>query len=144
MFYGPAHFYDRPPVRTSEPLVVTKPHAIPLEPAPYANEIASMPRVADIVEVVAALCGVTIFDLVAPTRRQSHKIPRLAVYWIARNFTLQSYPQIGRAVGRNHATIISGVRRVEKYSRTFRPVIEPALKILEKRGFYMMTEVKFG
>ena len=145
MFYGPVHFYDKQPTGRwqQELTVVAKVPSIPLEPAPYSNEIAAMPKVADIVEVVAALCGVTIFDLVAPTRRHSHKIPRLAVYWIARNFTLQSYPQIGRAVGRNHATIISGVKRVEKYSRTFRPVIEPALEILEKRGFYMMADVKF-
>lgn len=102
------------------------------------------PQVSDIIQVVSEVSKVSVRDIIGPWRWQGYMIPRLSVYWIARNFTLQSYPQIARSVGRrDHTTIMSGVRRVEKYTRIYRPIIEPALEILENRGFYMMAEVKF-
>ena len=143
MFYGPAHFYDKPTGRPSGQLVTTKASEI-LPIADCTGGTAIIPKIADILEVVSFVSGVPVRDILGPWRERGRTIPRFAVYWIARHFTLLSYPQIARAMGnRDHATIISGVRRVEKYSRTYKPIIIPALAILEKRGFYMMAEVKF-
>lgn len=143
MFYGPAHFYDKPTGRPSGRIITPAKSEI-LPTSDCVEGLAPLPKIADILEAVSYASGVPVRDIVGPWRWQGFTIPRFVVYWIARNFTLQSYPQIARAIGnRNHATIISGVRRVEKYSRTYRPVIIPALEILEKRGFYMMAEVKF-
>lgn len=102
------------------------------------------PKVSDIIEAVSAASKIPVQDIVGHGTLPRYTIPRASAYWIARNFTLQSYPQIGRAVGRrHHTTIMSGVRRVEKYTRIYRPIIEPSLEILENRGFYMMSEVRF-
>ena len=144
MFYGPAHFYDRPKGRPSGRAIATAKASEILAIADCHEGIAVIPKIADILEVVSFVSGVPVRDIIGPWRWQGFMVPRFAVYWIARHFTLQSYPQIARAMGnRNHATIISGVRRVEKYSKTYKPIIVTALEILEKRGFYMMVEVKF-
>lgn len=43
---------------------------------------------------------------------------RVAAYWIARHATGMSYPQIGRQFGRDHTTILSGVRRADALRRS--------------------------
>ena len=132
MFYGPQNFYDDKISYKLERqgLIDRKPEG--------------PPQVSDIIQVVSEVSKVQVRDIIGPYRWQGYMIPRFSVYWIARNFTLQSYPQIARAVGRrDHTTIMSGVRAVERHTRTYRPIIEPALEILENRGFYMMAEVKF-
>lgn len=102
------------------------------------------PKVSDIIEAVSVASKIPVPDILGPETFPRYTIPRASAYWIARNFTLQSYPQIGRAVGkRHHTTIMSGVRRVEKYTRIYRPIIERALEILKSHGFYMMSEVRF-
>ena len=132
MMYGPANFYD-----DSIGYLLERGGKIErLKDGP--------PKISDIIQAVSQVSKVPVRDILGPWRWQGYMIPRLSVYWIARNFTLQSYPQIARAVGkRDHTTIMSGVRRVEKYTRVYRPIIEPSLEILENRGFYMMSEVKF-
>ena len=132
MMYGPANFYD------DSVGYLLKRQGVIVEQKPYP------PKVSDIIDAVSLVSGVHRRDIVGPYRATGYMVPRLCVYWIARNFTLLSYPQIGAAIGkRDHTTIISGVKRVNKYTRIHRPTIERALKILENRGFYMMSEVKF-
>lgn len=144
MFYGPANFYDKPTGRLSGRIITPAASKI-LPTSDCVGDLTLPPKIADILEAVSYASGVPVRDIVGPWRWRGFIIPRFAAYWIARHFTLQSYPQIAMAIGnRHHATIISGVKRVEKYSKTFKPIIVPALEILEKRGFYMMTEVKFG
>ena len=133
MMYGPENFYD------DSVGYLLKRQGVIVEQKPYP------PKVSDIIDAVSLVSRVHRRDIVGPYRAEGYLIPRRCVYWIARHYTLQSYPQIGAAIGRrDHTTIISGVRRVNKYTRIHRPIIENALKILEKRGFYMMGEVKFG
>lgn len=133
MIYGPENFYD------DSIGYLLKRQGVIVEQKPYP------PKVSDIIDAVSLVSKVHRRDIIGPYRAEDYLLPRRCVYWIARHFTLLSYPQIGRAIGmRDHTTIISGVKRVNKYTRIHRPIIENAIKILENRGFYMMGEVKFG
>ncbi len=131
--YGPQNFYDDPLGYKLERKGLIE-----------RQKFSGPPQISDIIKVVSLVSKIPAREIVGRSHRQGYMIPRQCVYWIARNFTLQSFPQIARAVGkRDHTTIMSGVRRVEKYTRKYRPIIEPSLEILENNGFYMMSEVKF-
>jgi chromosomal replication initiation ATPase DnaA len=67
------------------------------------------------VSVIAAELGVTADDL----WRDSRTIPELVqsrqlAMWLLRRRHNISYPAIGRALHRDHSTVIHGVRKVEK------------------------------
>ena len=54
-------------------------------------------------------------DLVGPKRSQQYARPRHIAMFLAKNLTAKSYPSIGRHFGgRDHTTVIHGVRRIEK------------------------------
>lgn len=101
------------------------------------------PRISDIIEAVSVASKVPVQDILGHRTFPHYTIPRASAYWIARNCTLKSYPQIARAIGnRDHQTIMNGVRRVEKHTQLYRPIIERSLEILRSHGF--VSEVKFG
>jgi chromosomal replication initiator protein len=53
-------------------------------------------------------------DLVGPKRPKNIAWPRQVAMYLSRSMTDQSYPEIGRAFNRNHATIVHACREVEK------------------------------
>ena len=44
-------------------------------------------------------------------RDKSRIKPRLAVYWLCRELLRWSYPEIGRALGKDNTTVLSGCKR---------------------------------
>lgn len=76
--------------------------------------IDSKPKIAAILKETAAHYGVTVADIVS-ARRTAHVMkPRQMAMYIARITTLRSLPEIGRRIGgRDHTTILHGVRRIE-------------------------------
>lgn len=65
--------------------------------------------------VASELFGITHADLISRRHRQPTADYRACVYWCARQLTAQSLPRIGEAVGgRDHTTVLSGVRKVER------------------------------
>lgn len=71
------------------------------------------PTLAVIAAVVASSYGVALDDLYGQ-RRTKHLIrARQAFYFVARNLTPRSLPQIGEHCGRDHTTVLHGVRAVE-------------------------------
>ncbi len=69
------------------------------------------PSMAQITEAVCEVFDVSKSELMSSRRDQRACIPRMAAYKICRDITGWSYPRIGRHFGRDHTSVISGVRR---------------------------------
>jgi len=64
---------------------------------------------------VASYFEVKVHDLKGPKRHRAVSHPRLIAMYLSRQLTQMSYPEIGsRFGGKDHSTVISAVRRIEK------------------------------
>jgi chromosomal replication initiator protein len=76
---------------------------------------AHAPTVASIMKCVAEFYGTSIEDMTGYRRSRPFVRPRHIAMWLARHLTTLSLPQIGRAFGgRDHTTVLHGVRKVDK------------------------------
>lgn len=81
------------------------------QPVDYSRSIT----VKRILLVATEHFGVTHVELCSPRRSQIVADYRACVYWCARELTARSLPAIGHDIGgRDHTTILSGVRKVER------------------------------
>jgi hypothetical protein len=71
----------------------------------------------DIVMLASEEFGVSRLDLLSPRRASKIAAARIAVYGLARYWTSKSYPQIGKVLGRDHTSVLYGVRRFEETVR---------------------------
>lgn len=73
-----------------------------------------LPRVSEIVNVVCQEYNLSKAVLLSRQKTNNIIIPRHIVCYLARNCSLKSLPEIGRALGgRDHSTIINAVNRIE-------------------------------
>jgi chromosomal replication initiator protein len=64
---------------------------------------------------VAAYFDVKLHDLKGPKRHRAIAHPRMVAMFLARKLTNMSYPEIGsRFGGKDHSTVISAVRKIER------------------------------
>ena len=64
---------------------------------------------------VAAYFDVKLHDLKGPKRHRAVAHPRMVAMFLARKLTNMSYPEIGsRFGGKDHSTVISAVRKIER------------------------------
>jgi chromosomal replication initiator protein len=63
---------------------------------------------------VAEHFDIRLGDLVGPKRPQNIAWPRQVAMYLARTMTNQSFPVIGDAFSRNHATIVHACQLVER------------------------------
>jgi chromosomal replication initiator protein len=95
-------------------------HAISLELArdALAKLIANTPTgltIESIQREVAAYFDVKLLDLKGPKRHRAIAHPRMIAMFLARKLTNMSYPEIGsRFGGKDHSTVISAVRKIER------------------------------
>jgi len=68
----------------------------------------------EIQTAVAKKYNVSIAQILSPERTQSIVTPRQLSMYIARKFTTKSLPEIAKFFEKTHATIIHGVRNIEK------------------------------
>lgn len=68
----------------------------------------------EIQTAVAKKYNVTINQILSPERTQSIVTPRQLSMYIARKFTTKSLPEIAKLFDKTHATIIHGVKNIEK------------------------------
>lgn len=65
-------------------------------------------------QVVCAFYGLSMGDLISPRRTTRIVLPRQICMFIARKLTTKTLPEIGRRFGgKDHTTILHGVRKVE-------------------------------
>jgi chromosomal replication initiator protein len=73
---------------------------------------------------VASYFGVKLHDLKGPKRHRAVAHPRMVAMYLTRRLTSMSYPEIGsRFGGKDHSTVISAVRKIERLCGT-----DPALR----------------
>jgi chromosomal replication initiator protein len=64
---------------------------------------------------VAAYFDVKLHDMKGPKRHRAVAHPRMVAMYLARKLTKMSYPEIGsRFGGKDHSTVISAVRKIER------------------------------
>ena len=68
----------------------------------------------EIQAAVAKKYNVSMAQILSPERTQSIVTPRQLSMYIARKFTTKSLPEIAKLFDKTHATIIHGVRNIEK------------------------------
>lgn len=71
------------------------------------------PIVDRIVRSVAIAYGASVNDIVGLSRTKSIAEARAVACLVARRCTRMSYPEIGRALGLHHTSVIAAVRKVE-------------------------------
>jgi chromosomal replication initiator protein len=86
---------------------------------------------------VASYFEVKVHDLKGPQRHRAVAHPRLIAMYLSRQLTQMSYPEIGsRFGGKDHSTVISAVRRIEKKiaeDATIRSIISTLTTRLRQR-----------
>ena len=71
-------------------------------------------NIEEIQTAVARKFSVSMDQLLSPERTQSIVTPRQLAMYIARKFTTKSLPEIAKKFEKTHATILHGVRNIEK------------------------------
>ncbi|AIT81623.1 helix-turn-helix domain-containing protein [Novosphingobium pentaromativorans] len=85
-----------------------------------------MARVADIITIASRLTGVSEHHIRGASRKREYIAVRFAVYAVSRDQGF-SFPEIGAFVGgRDHSSVINGVRQIPTYERIF-PNLAPLM-----------------
>jgi hypothetical protein len=91
------------------------------------------PRIAEIQVAVAEFYGVAVHDMLSARRTANVMRPRQVAYYLSKTMTLRSLPDIGRRFnGRDHTTILSGFRKIERQQRSD-PRLQVELIALKER-----------
>jgi chromosomal replication initiator protein len=81
--------------------------------------------------------NIKLLALIGPQKNTANARPRMLAMWLARRLTSLSYPDIGRAFGgRDHSTVISACRKIERLLTTDAALFGHTANIIEalKRG----------
>ena len=62
-------------------------------------------------------------DLHSPHRAKHLSEARHIFYWFARMYTARSYPEIGRFIKRDHATVMYGVKKIDSDFLRYMPTL---------------------
>lgn len=107
-----------PPAQIQRPYLDFQPRKPPpkqVKRKPGTNEAPFIPGLAIqpalIVVVVADRYAIDVDSILGPMRYINVVEARITCYWLLRELCKLSYPLIGMATGRDHATVISGVRK---------------------------------
>ena len=68
--------------------------------------------------VVQKEFNLTTNEMVGRQRARNISFPRFIGYWLSRQLTHSSLPEIARVYNRDHTTIINGVKRVNEWEDT--------------------------
>ena len=72
----------------------------------------------EILSAVAERAGLTVDDLRGPVRANGVSMWRQVAHALCRDLTSFSFPQIAKAVNRDHTTLLHSLKRVEHYKNT--------------------------
>ena len=71
------------------------------------------PAVTKIQQVTAEDYGIEVADMLSTCRARTLSRPRQVAMWLSKQLTTRSLPDIGRRFGgRDHTTVLHGVRRI--------------------------------
>lgn len=132
---------DRAKAVLDEPLP-----SVPMLPAPTSTEAVrdwlfvqastngNQYSIQSIVSLVSKLTKVSIKDIRGPRRFKPTVRARQIIYYVAREVSGVSFPQIGHYIGsKDHSTVMHGHRMVEKNRAYFEPELTIALNALQEQ-----------
>lgn len=79
-----------------------------------------------IMKAVIAATGVSAIDIRSVRRQENIVKARHLFFWLARKYTMKSFPQIGRSVNKDHSTCQNGCRVVSRNLSVWRIAIAKA------------------
>lgn len=88
---------------------------------------------ADILNAVADASGVRKEHIRGRRRYKPIARARFVFFWLARNYTGHSYPDLGHYLDIDHTSVLHAVRRVEWDHNEFRELVEDAKSALAER-----------
>lgn len=98
--------------------------AIPIRPQYVYHETAEEPiqfgsnegppKIREIVKAVAQYYAVPAVEIIAQRRLKCIVKPRHMVFYLARQLTYRSFPDIGHILNRDHTTVLFGARKIAK------------------------------
>lgn len=89
-------------------------------------------RIRDVQCAVADYFEIEQVDLLSARRTVGIVRPRQIGYYLCKRLTLKSLPEIGRKFGRDHTSILAGIRKIEELRRTD-PVIAENIRAITSR-----------
>lgn len=89
-------------------------------------------RVVDIQNAVAAHFYLSREDFLGESRVRALARPRQIAMYMSRGLTPRSFPEIGKLFGRDHATIVHGVRQIDALVSDDAELYDAIVKITEK------------
>ena len=94
----------------------------------------------DIESAVATYFGITPADLHSSRRTRTVSVARMITMFLARRYTQMSFPEIGRAMGKNHSSVVLACQRMQallnsneqiKWTSPLGPKAMPASALVE-------------
>jgi chromosomal replication initiation ATPase DnaA len=95
-------------------------------------------KMANLLQATAGVTGVGVTDLKGTSRLQHVCRSRQIFFWLARHYTSCSFPQIGNYVGKDHSTVVHGVKKVSASIGLY-PEIKEIKKLLGVGGNLMVS-----
>ena len=104
------------------PLIAEKAMAIAPDPETVRAVLELVPaervsrwKRADLIRLVAEVCGIEVRDMLSARRSRKVVRPRQIAAFLCKIYTPSSYPEIGRSLGgRDHTTALHAVQKVER------------------------------
>ena len=91
----------------------------------YHNSNNRKYKIAEMVRIVANYFSVSEMELLGARRTKNITEARHVLYWLCRELTPYSLPEIGRRLdGRDHTTILHGIRKIDDMIRNGHPITE--------------------
>ena len=90
-------------------------------------------KISAIVDAVSRHFNVSKTDIMSQRRTRPIVRPRQVAMYLAKKLTLRSLPEIGRRLGgRDHTTILSGIRKIEQL-RKVDPDMDAAVRAIASK-----------
>ncbi len=109
---------------------------------PYAEEVlhrlieeervAKVVSIEDIINEVANHFELHVSEILGDRRPKNIAEPRMVAMYLARKLTNHSFPEIGAAFGKNHATIMNAMKKVPDLCRT-NDAMRRSVEIIERQ-----------
>lgn len=77
-----------------------------------------MQTVDDVLNAVSVTFGYSVDDLLGDSRSKPIVMARQTAMFVCRAFLNMSYPEIGKALGRDHSTVMHGCKKIEDFLKT--------------------------
>ncbi len=90
-------------------------------PVAYVSSAEQMTgiKVHDLIRLVETIAGVSAIDILSLRRDATSVKARQIVMWLAKKFTLRTFPEIGNYIGgRDHTTCLHGCNKVQRLINT--------------------------